>query len=85
MRLQAFLARAGASPSRRKAEALISAGRVSVNGEAATLGATVSPHDSVLIEQIDVLGRAFLGLTLACASRAATARPSRTSCLPCKA
>jgi 23S rRNA pseudouridine2605 synthase len=50
MRLQAFLARAGASPSRRKAEALISAGRVSVNGEAANLGATVSPNDTVLLD-----------------------------------
>jgi len=50
MRLQAFLARAGASPSRRKAEALISAGRVSVNGEAATLGTTVSPNDTVLLD-----------------------------------
>ena len=50
MRLQAFLARAGASPSRRKAEALISAGRVSVNSEAATLGVTVSPHDTVLLD-----------------------------------
>jgi 23S rRNA pseudouridine2605 synthase len=51
MRLQAFLARAGAAPSRRKAEALISAGRVSVNGETATLGITVSPEDdAVLLE-----------------------------------
>lgn len=44
MRLQAFLARAGAAPSRRKAEALISAGRVVVNGETATLGAAISPE-----------------------------------------
>ncbi len=50
MRLQAFLARAGASPSRRKAEAMISAGRVSVNGETATLGAAVSPKDTVLLD-----------------------------------
>jgi 23S rRNA pseudouridine2605 synthase len=50
MRLQTFLARAGVSPSRRKAEALISAGRVSVNGEAATLGAAVSPGDNVLLD-----------------------------------
>ena len=51
MRLQAFLARAGAAPSRRKAEALISAGRVWVNGERATLGATVSPkEDAVLLD-----------------------------------
>jgi 23S rRNA pseudouridine2605 synthase len=50
MRLQTFLARAGASPSRRKAEALISAGRVSVNGETATLGAAVSPQDTILLD-----------------------------------
>jgi 23S rRNA pseudouridine2605 synthase len=50
MRLQAFLARAGASPSRRKAEVLISAGRVSVNGETATLGAAVSRGDHVLLD-----------------------------------
>ena len=50
MRLQAYLARAGASPSRRKAEAMISAGRVSVNGETATLGDAVSPEDTVLLD-----------------------------------
>ena len=50
MRLQAFLARAGAAPSRRKAELLIKAGRVTVNGEPATLGATVAPCDSVLLD-----------------------------------
>ena len=51
MRLQAFLARAGAAPSRRKAEALISSGRVSVNGEIATLGAKISPQeDTVLLD-----------------------------------
>ena len=49
MRLQAFLARAGAAPSRRKAEALISAGRVSVNGERATLGATISAKDDAVL------------------------------------
>jgi 23S rRNA pseudouridine2605 synthase len=51
MRLQAYLARAGASPSRRKAEALIEAGRVRVNGETATLGAAVSPEeDEILLD-----------------------------------
>ncbi|HSL01781.1 MAG TPA: pseudouridine synthase [Rubrobacteraceae bacterium] len=51
MRLQAYLARAGAAPSRRKAEALIVAGRVAVNGETATLGASVSPdEDAVLLD-----------------------------------
>ncbi len=50
MRLQAFLARAGAAPSRRKAEAPILAGRVTVNGERATLGATVTPEDEVELD-----------------------------------
>jgi 23S rRNA pseudouridine2605 synthase len=51
MRLQAFLARAGAAPSRRKAEVFISAGRVSVNGETATLGAAISPEiDDILLD-----------------------------------
>ncbi len=50
MRLQAFLARAGAAPSRRKAEAPILAGRVTVNGETATLGASVTPEDEVSLD-----------------------------------
>ncbi len=50
MRLQAFLARAGAAPSRRKAELLITAGRVTVNSERATLGATVATGDRVLLD-----------------------------------
>jgi len=50
MRLQVFLARSGAAPSRRKAETLIEARRVIVNGETATLGATVTPEDAVLLD-----------------------------------
>ncbi|HET7477984.1 MAG TPA: pseudouridine synthase [Rubrobacteraceae bacterium] len=50
MRLQTYLARAGASPSRRKGEALISAGRVTVNGSTATIGTTVSSSDSILLD-----------------------------------
>lgn len=50
MRLQAFLARAGAAPSRRKAEALISAGRVSVNDEPVALGAAVSENDRIRLD-----------------------------------
>ena len=50
MRLQAFLARAGRAPSRRKAEALILAGRVAVNGETATLGSSVSGDETVLLD-----------------------------------
>ena len=50
MRLQAFLARSGASPSRRKAEALISAGRVKVNNHIASLGESITAADRVLLD-----------------------------------
>ncbi len=50
MRLQAFLARSGAASSRRKAEALISSGRVEVNGRSALLGESVAPGDRVLLD-----------------------------------
>lgn len=50
MRLQVFLARSGAAPSRRKAEALISAGRVVVNGRTALLGESADPSDRVLLD-----------------------------------
>jgi 23S rRNA pseudouridine2605 synthase len=54
VRLQAFLARSGAAPSRRKAEALISSGRVAVNGEPVTIGATVNDEDQVLLDGTEV-------------------------------
>lgn len=50
MRLQAFLARSGASPSRRKAEALISARRVKVNDRIASLGESITAADRVLLD-----------------------------------
>ena len=51
MRLQAFLARSGAAPSRRKAESLITSGRVEVNGKTAALGEGVEPEkDRVLLD-----------------------------------
>jgi 23S rRNA pseudouridine2605 synthase len=51
MRLQAFLARSGVAPSRRKAEALISAGRVRVNDRTALLGESVTlREDRVLLD-----------------------------------
>jgi 23S rRNA pseudouridine2605 synthase len=50
VRLQAYLARAGAAPSRRKAEVAISSGRVTVNGRTASLGESVSPEDRVLLD-----------------------------------
>jgi 23S rRNA pseudouridine2605 synthase len=55
-RLQKFLARAGIA-SRRAAEELISAGRVTVNGAKATLGAKVSPGDVVLLDGREVAAR----------------------------
>jgi 23S rRNA pseudouridine2605 synthase len=48
-RLQQALARAGVA-SRRAAEALIRAGRVTVNGQVAVLGATVGPDDRVAVD-----------------------------------
>jgi 23S rRNA pseudouridine2605 synthase len=50
MRLQTFLARSGAAPSRRKAEALISLGKVKVNDQTAHLGASVSSTDRVFLD-----------------------------------
>lgn len=53
-RLQKFLARAGVA-SRRKAEELISAGRVTVNGKRAELGMKVTEHDDVQVDGEAVL------------------------------
>ena len=50
MRLQAFLARAGGAPSRRKAEALIEAGRVTVDGQTATLGRSVTGTERIAVD-----------------------------------
>ena len=50
MRIQRALARAGVA-SRRKAEDLVAAGRVTVNGVAATLGQIVEPEsDAILVD-----------------------------------
>lgn len=65
MRLQAFLARAGAAPSRRKAEALIEAGRVTVDGGTAPLGASVSGEEKILLDGRRILlpaARSYLAL-----------------------
>ncbi len=65
MRLQAYLARAGAAPSRRKAEGLISSGRVTLNGETATLGVSVAPEDEILLDDKPItLPQAFTYLVL---------------------
>jgi 23S rRNA pseudouridine2605 synthase len=49
MRLNAFLARAGVA-SRRRADELIKAGRVTVNGELGQLNTTVGSHDRVEVD-----------------------------------
>ena len=56
-RLQKFLARAGVA-SRRKAEALIRAGRVGVDGETAELGRTVVPGAVVTVDGVPVVATA---------------------------
>lgn len=66
MRLQRFLARAGVS-SRRGSEALMTAGRVQVNGEVRTdLGAKVDPAcDEVMVDGVPVvLGRGSVTIML---------------------
>jgi len=54
IRLQVYLARAGLAPSRRKAEELIKAGKVFVNGKATKLGDKVSEKDKVTINRKQV-------------------------------
>jgi 23S rRNA pseudouridine2605 synthase len=53
MRLNAFLARAGVA-SRRRADELIKAGRVTVNGEAGQLNSVVGAHDRVEVDGQEV-------------------------------
>ena len=49
MRLNAYLARSGVA-SRRKADELIKAGRVTVNGEPGQLNTFVAAHDRVAVD-----------------------------------
>jgi 23S rRNA pseudouridine2605 synthase len=53
MRLNAFLARAGVA-SRRRADELIKAGRVTVNGETGQLNSVVGAHDRVEVDGLEV-------------------------------
>jgi 23S rRNA pseudouridine2605 synthase len=54
MRLNAFLARAGVA-SRRRADELIKAGRVTVNGELGELNTVVGAHDRVAVDSREVV------------------------------
>lgn len=56
-RVQKFLARAGIA-SRRKAEALIRAGRVTVDGEIAVLGRKVAPGSLVAVDGVQIAAAA---------------------------
>ncbi len=58
MRLQAFLARAGAAPSRRKAEALIEDGRITVDGDTAALGLSVIGDEEIRLDGRRILPQA---------------------------
>lgn len=63
-RLQKYLARAGAAPSRRKAEALIEAGRVTIDGKAAQLGQRVPAGAEVRLDGVPVKPQATTTLLL---------------------
>lgn len=53
MRLNAFLARAGVA-SRRRADELVKAGRVTINGETGQLNSVVGAHDRVEVDGLEV-------------------------------
>ena len=55
-RLQKYLAHCGVA-SRRNAEKLIDAGRVTVNGEVATLGCTIEPRNDLVLVDGERVGR----------------------------
>lgn len=63
-RLQKRLARAGVA-SRRAAEDLITAGRVTVNGQTATLGQSVGPRDEVRVDGRLIEAQAVQAVTYA--------------------
>ena len=54
LRLQVYLARAGLASSRRKAEELIRAGKILVNGKVAKLGDKVGEKDKVTIDEKEI-------------------------------
>jgi 23S rRNA pseudouridine2605 synthase len=83
VRLQKVLASAGVA-SRRGAEELIAAGRVTVNGRVATLGAKVDPsHDAVAVDGVGVPVGADLVYLAVNKPRGTLSAMSSTSARPC--
>src|SRR5256886_2543488 len=80
-RLQKMLARAGLA-SRREAEAWIRAGRLTVNGTVAELGARVAPRDEVRLDGRGVRARAAEAGARAFLCHRSPGEPLRTPALP---
>ncbi len=80
-RLQKMLARAGLA-SRREAEAWIRAGRLTINGQPAELGARVAPHDQVRLDGRLVRARAPIAGPRAFLCHRSPGEPLRTAALP---
>ncbi|HUE48732.1 MAG TPA: S4 domain-containing protein, partial [Steroidobacteraceae bacterium] len=80
-RLQKMLARAGLA-SRREAEAWIRAGRLTINGRPAELGARVAPQDQVRLDGRLVRARAADAGARAFLCHRSPGEPLRTQALP---
>ena len=80
-RLQKMLARAGLA-SRREAEAWIRAGRLTINGTVAELGARVAPRDQVRLDGRLVRARAAVAGLRAFVCHRSPGEPLRTPALP---
>ena len=80
-RLQKMLARAGLA-SRREAEAWIRAGRLTINGQVAALGARVAPRDQVRLDGRVVRAHAAVAGARAFVCHRSPGDPLRTAALP---
>lgn len=83
-RLQKMLSRAGLA-SRREAEAWIRAGRLTVNGVPATLGARVGAHDQVRLDGRLVRSPVVLGVARAFVCHRSPGEPLRAPAEPAEA
>ena len=80
-RLQKMLARAGLA-SRREAETWIRAGRLTINGQVAALGARVAPRDQVRLDGRVVRAHAAVAGARAFVCHRSPGDPLRTAALP---